>query len=165
MMLGPALGAARGTGAGFGSVTAGLKRLPSLLVVHLVLLVASIVPSFNLLPCMLCLAPFFVVDQKMGPIQALRASWRAASDNLGGLWIFHVAMVPLMLSGIVVGGVGLFISVAIYYVGIAYEESSLRFSYLFPSFPSWQDGEDRSVVCFVVSTDAPLTTSVKGLAR
>lgn len=51
------------------------------------------------------------------------------------------------------------------YVGIAYEESSLRFSYLFPSFPSWQDGEDRSVVCFVVSTDAPLTASVRGIAR
>ncbi len=50
-------------------------------------------------------------------------------------------------------------------MGIAYEESSLRFSYLFPSFPSWQDGEDRSVVCFVVSTDAPLTASVRGIAR
>lgn len=51
------------------------------------------------------------------------------------------------------------------YVGIAYEESSLRFSYLFPSFPSWQDGEDRQVVCFIVSTDEPMTTSAKGLAR
>lgn len=51
------------------------------------------------------------------------------------------------------------------YVGIAYEESTLRFSYLFPSFPSWTDGEDRDVVCFIVSTDAPMTTSARGLAR
>lgn len=51
------------------------------------------------------------------------------------------------------------------YVGIAYEESTLRFSYLFPSFPSWTDGEDRDVVCFIVSTDEPMTSSARGLAR
>ncbi len=50
------------------------------------------------------------------------------------------------------------------YVGIAYEESTLRFSYLFPSFPSWNDGEDRSVICFVVSSAAPMTTTAKGSA-
>lgn len=51
------------------------------------------------------------------------------------------------------------------YVGLPFDESSLRFSYLFPSFPSWNDGDDRDVICLVVSTDEPLTSSAKGLAR
>jgi lipoprotein-releasing system permease protein len=120
MLLGPALMTARGEAAGLGSVLMGLERFPALLVVHLVLFVSTLLPTFNIIPCLLCLAPFYVVDQDMGPIQAMRASWKAASDNLGSLWVFHVAMLPLLLCGIVVGGVGSIISAAMYYVGIGY---------------------------------------------
>lgn len=48
------------------------------------------------------------------------------------------------------------------YVGIAYQDSSLFFTYLLPSPRSWQEGNDRSIICFVTTTGAELTASVKG---
>jgi len=47
------------------------------------------------------------------------------------------------------------------YVGIAYEESKLYFTYLLPSVRSWADG-DRTVVCVAESVTKPLTRSIKG---
>lgn len=48
------------------------------------------------------------------------------------------------------------------YVGIAYPDSSLWMTYLLPSARSWQQGDDRSVLCFVTTTGQKLTASVKG---
>ena len=38
------------------------------------------------------------------------------------------------------------------YVGTPYLDSPLQFTYLFPSLNSWQELEDRTVVCILVST-------------
>lgn len=46
------------------------------------------------------------------------------------------------------------------YVGVAYPDSSLFFTYLLPSPRGWQ-ADDRSVVCIVTTTGANLTRSVK----
>lgn len=48
------------------------------------------------------------------------------------------------------------------YVGTAYPDSSLFYTYLLPSARSWTNAEDRSVTCFVTTTGATLTKSVKG---
>ena len=49
------------------------------------------------------------------------------------------------------------------YVGVSYLDSSLYFTYLLPSARSWEQGDDRSVLCFVISTGtAELTASAKG---
>ena len=47
------------------------------------------------------------------------------------------------------------------YVGVAYPDSSLFFTYLLPSPRGWQ-ADDRSVVCIVTTTGSQLTKSVKG---
>ena len=47
------------------------------------------------------------------------------------------------------------------YVGISYLDSSLFFTYLLPSARGWEQSKDRSVVCFVTTTGAQLTSSVK----
>jgi hypothetical protein len=49
------------------------------------------------------------------------------------------------------------------YVGSAYTDSSLYFTYLYPSPRSWDDAtkRDRMVVCVIHTTGAPLTRSVK----
>jgi hypothetical protein len=49
------------------------------------------------------------------------------------------------------------------YVGVDYLDSSLFFTYLAPSARSWQQ-DDRTVLCFVTTTGAPLVGSVKGKA-
>lgn len=47
------------------------------------------------------------------------------------------------------------------YVGTAYSDSSLFFTYLLPSPRSWQ-ANDRKVVCLITTTGDRLTSSVKG---
>ena len=47
------------------------------------------------------------------------------------------------------------------YTGIEYLESDLFFSYLQPSIRSWNEGDDRRIVCVIVATGEP----VEGSAR
>lgn len=51
------------------------------------------------------------------------------------------------------------------YVGVAYQDSSLFFTYLLPSARSWQEGDDRNILCFVTTTGETLQASVKGSKR
>ena len=48
------------------------------------------------------------------------------------------------------------------YVGVDYRDSSYFFTYLNPSARSWQQNDDRTTLCFVTTTGAPITGSVKG---
>jgi putative regulator of septum formation len=48
------------------------------------------------------------------------------------------------------------------YVGVDYLDSSLFFTYLLPSPRSWEQQGDHEVLCFVTTTGAKLTKSVKG---
>ena len=48
------------------------------------------------------------------------------------------------------------------YVGVDYTQSKLYFTYLLPSARSWEQDNDRTVLCFVTTTGGTLTTSVKG---
>jgi hypothetical protein len=47
------------------------------------------------------------------------------------------------------------------YTGSEYLESNLYFSYLQPSIRSWNEGDDRRVVCVIVATGDPLTGSAR----
>jgi len=51
------------------------------------------------------------------------------------------------------------------YVGVSYLDSKLFYTYLLPSARSWNDGNDRKVVCIVTTTGEELQTSVKGSQR
>lgn len=46
------------------------------------------------------------------------------------------------------------------FIGLPYEESVLQFTMLYPSEQSWNDADDRTTLCIVVS-DEPLTESLK----
>jgi hypothetical protein len=48
------------------------------------------------------------------------------------------------------------------YVGVAYEDSGLFFTFLLPSARSWTDVTDRTVTCVITTTGQQLTKSVKG---
>ncbi|PYF99493.1 Septum formation [Georgenia satyanarayanai] len=47
------------------------------------------------------------------------------------------------------------------FIGLPYEESALPFTMLYPSEQSWNDADDRTTLCIVVS-DEPLTESLEG---
>ena len=51
------------------------------------------------------------------------------------------------------------------YVGVDYLNSTLFYTYLLPSARSWEQNDDRTVLCFVTTTGGTLTTSVKGSRR
>jgi Septum formation len=51
------------------------------------------------------------------------------------------------------------------YVGVSYLDSKLYYTYLLPSARSWNDGNDRKVVCVVTTTGEELQTSIKGSQR
>jgi hypothetical protein len=51
------------------------------------------------------------------------------------------------------------------YVGVDYLDSKLFFTYLLPSPRSWEEDDDRTVLCFVTTTGGTLTASVKGSRR
>jgi hypothetical protein len=48
------------------------------------------------------------------------------------------------------------------YVGVDYLDSSLFFTYLLPSARGWEQDSDHDVLCFVETTGAKLTSTVKG---
>ena len=45
------------------------------------------------------------------------------------------------------------------YTGSDYLDSKLFFSYLQPSIRSWNEGDDRNIVCVIVATGKPVTGS------
>lgn len=51
------------------------------------------------------------------------------------------------------------------YVGVDYLDSKLFFTYLLPSPRSWEQNDDYKILCFVTTTGATLTESVKGSKR
>jgi hypothetical protein len=48
------------------------------------------------------------------------------------------------------------------YDGISYLDSTLFFTYLLPSARGWEQGPDKKILCLIMTTGAPLTSSVKG---
>jgi hypothetical protein len=48
------------------------------------------------------------------------------------------------------------------YVGVDYADSSLFFTYLVPSVRSWQEDDDRDVVCLAMRSGEPMQGSVRG---
>jgi hypothetical protein len=48
------------------------------------------------------------------------------------------------------------------YVGVDYLDSKLFYTYLLPSARSWEQNDDRNVLCFVTTNGGTISTSVKG---
>ena len=99
------LAVARGRQPSFGDLFSGMSRfLPMVGVFFLTTLAVLsgvmllIVPGV-LLSLAFMLAPWFVVDQNMGTIDALRASWRATTGQKGKLFGLSFAVLGILLIG------------------------------------------------------------------
>jgi uncharacterized membrane protein len=108
---------ARGQTPDFGTLFSGGDRLIPMwlaLLIQSVLVYAGtallIVPGV-IVYLGLMLAPFFVVDAKMGPIDALKASWNATTGHKGSLFLFVLAVIGLFIAGSVPCGLGLALTV------------------------------------------------------
>jgi lipoprotein-releasing system permease protein len=112
-----ALAAIRDEPVASGAILRALRRAPKLFVFELFFLV-GLVP-LGLLAMPFALAPFFVVDEDASLGVAMRKSWRATKQDLGSVWLFHLALAPLGLlawSSILVT----ILAVPLYALGIGY---------------------------------------------
>jgi hypothetical protein len=119
------LGSARGKSPSFGLLFTGGDRFIALFAMQLLMgiililgFVALIVPGI-ILGLGLSLAQFYVVDVKMGPISAMKASWNATKGYKGDLFLLGLAGAGLGLLGMLMCLVGLFATVPIYFVATA----------------------------------------------
>jgi lipoprotein-releasing system permease protein len=84
------------------------------------------------------LAPFYVVDASVGPIEAIAASWRATSGARFQLWIYMLGFLPAVVVGLIAGGVGIFVTLPVYGIGFAYACTRLSARTTRPLFsPDW----------------------------
>jgi hypothetical protein len=84
-----------------------LPMLALLIVTNIVLalsFLALIVPFFFVLPRLL-LAPYFLVDQNLGPIEALKASWNQSKGHSGKVWGIIGASIVMLLPVLTIIGI------------------------------------------------------------
>lgn len=119
------LTAIRGGTPQFGDMFSGASRtLPLMGATFLLALavvcgyMACIVPGI-ILALAFSLAPLFVVDQNMGPIDALSASWRATQGHRGNIFVYGLASAGIILLGVCACGVGAIPAAVVVYIGQA----------------------------------------------
>ena len=80
------------------------------------------------------LTPFFIIDQDLPLILAMRKSWRSASHHFGKLFLFHVACLPLLFIGNTTL-LGMVLTVPVFFAGLAYAYVRLTGRVGMPYFP------------------------------
>ncbi len=118
------LSAARGAPARFADLARGARFAPAMFGYFVVQLLVALLPTFGLANAGLSLAPFFIVDQRMGLFAALGASWRATRGNKGGLWLYNLAQISARLVEVVIPPATC-LTQPIYGAGLAYAYSRL----------------------------------------
>jgi uncharacterized membrane protein len=66
------------------------------------------------------LFPYFIVDQKMGPIEAIKASGKATSGAKFQLFLFWLLLGLMNLGGLLALGIGLIVTIPVTMVSYAY---------------------------------------------
>ncbi|KGM14713.1 hypothetical protein N867_17160, partial [Actinotalea fermentans ATCC 43279 = JCM 9966 = DSM 3133] len=51
------------------------------------------------------------------------------------------------------------------FVGVTWENSAFDYGYLSPSQESWEQGDDREVLCMIMDPEGLTTGSLAGVAR
>ncbi len=98
------------------------------------LLVIVTLPLLSLPAIPFVLTPFFVVDQDLPLVEAMRRSWRATSRHFGKLWLYHVAFLPLILIGNLTG-IGVILTTPMFLAGLGYAYVRLSGRVGMPYFP------------------------------
>lgn len=139
------LTAARGGTPQFGEMFSGASRfLPLLGAMFLTVLavmvgyVLFIVPGI-ILGLGLCLTQFYVIDQGLGPVEAMKASWRDTNGQKGKLFLFFLVGMLVMFGGYLACCVGILVAMPIFSVAftIVYMRISGRGAAGPPTMPTY----------------------------
>ena len=66
------------------------------------------------------LAPFYVLDQQLSPVDAIKASFRTVSSNVGGMLGFAIVTLLVYLAGLLACLVGILVTAPVALLAIAY---------------------------------------------
>ncbi len=119
------LDAARGNPPRFETLFSGADRFLPMLGLNLLFMLGFVVGcAFFIVPGVLLmliyqLAPYYVVDARLGPIDALRQSWAASAGQRGELFVLALAGMGLGMLGLLMCCFGLAATVPIYFVSTA----------------------------------------------
>jgi uncharacterized membrane protein len=115
----------RGGSPSFGTLFSGADRFLPFFAVQLlyglaVLLgfIALIVPAI-IIGLGLSLGMWYVVDAKMGPMDALSASWQATKGHKGDLFVLGLVTIGLFILGLLMCGIGLLATLPLAYLAYA----------------------------------------------
>lgn len=75
-----------------------------LAIIGVISIILLVIPYFIIVP-RLVLAPYFMLDQKLDPIEALKASWHATQGNVGKVWGIIGATIAMCLLAITIIGI------------------------------------------------------------
>ncbi len=120
------LSAARGQTASFGDLFGGGRSFLSILAITLLQqLVFVFSLPFLLVPALvfstgMALAPFYVVDEGIGAIDALKKSWGATTGQKGSIFLFQLASAGVLILGFVACCIGVVAAFPVVMVGMAF---------------------------------------------
>jgi len=114
---------ARGQQPSIADLFGGANHFVSMFVVVFVTAVITVLGCciFGLIPIYmgLCFAEYFVVDQDMGPLDALGAAWRCAEGQRGQVLVYAIVAFLVYSAGIALCGVGVLATAPIAMLGFA----------------------------------------------
>lgn len=120
------LGAARGQTLNFGDLFSGGRTfLPilayTLMIVGLMIFSAPLlwVPAI-IIGAGTCLTPYYLVDENIGFIDALKKSWQATTGHKGSVFLYYIVMTLILICGFMACCVGYLAALPMVMVGMAF---------------------------------------------
>lgn len=159
MLFSSALHAVRQERIPAGDLLRSIARVPELALFSLIFIVLLLIPS-GLLALPFALTPFFMLDQRLGLFTAMKRSWRKSKESVGTLWLYFVALSPLLLLGVVSGLIAI-LTVPIQVLGLAYVYVRVTGRNHLPWFPP--EYASRSIRTFLKVTFGALSILLLGL--
>jgi len=99
------------------------NHIPTVIAIGLGL-IALVVPGLILLAG-LAFGPYLVVDRGLGPIEAMKESWRVTNGHKGTLLLLFLALLGITLLGLIAFFIGIFITMPIVLVAVAHAYRTL----------------------------------------
>lgn len=87
-------------------------------------LIAFVIPGF-IIAIGLSFVPFLVIERGLGPIEAIKESWRLTKGHKGSLFLLMLALIGITLLGFIALLVGVFVALPIIMIAFAHAYRTL----------------------------------------
>lgn len=94
----------------------GATLLMNLLIIvgFICLIIPGIIVAYGL-----SMTPYFVIDQGLGPVEAIKASWNATDGHKGKLFVYSLLSMLVMFAGLLCCCIGMYGAIGVVFLGNA----------------------------------------------